>query len=135
MGLVSGLAMCEWQVSVLDHVLNLSLHGDPEEHDEIHDEDGPEDRDIEEVEESAENCNHCGLCHGVPELELGQATDEWAELLVHLRGQLRPIIFILCQSRVNLWREKCNEEVQVVDPKSICYYIPALQPQDSQNEQ
>lgn len=31
----------------------MSLHGEEEEEDEVDDEDGPEDRDIEEVKESA----------------------------------------------------------------------------------
>jgi hypothetical protein len=38
--------------------LDLPLHSDAEERDEVHDEDGPEDRDVEEVEERAHERDH-----------------------------------------------------------------------------
>ena len=37
-----GLAKREWHVLVLDHVLDLPLHGEEEERDEVHEEDRPE---------------------------------------------------------------------------------------------
>ena len=62
--------------------LYLSLHCDAEEGNEVHDQDGPEDRDVEELPEGTEECNRRGLGGGVPELELGQPPDEGPELLV-----------------------------------------------------
>ena len=37
-----GLAKREWHVLVLDHVLDLPLHGEEEERDEVHEEERPE---------------------------------------------------------------------------------------------
>ena len=71
------LSKCEWYVSVSDHVLkerndvrmldhiifpsgtnlDLSLHGDAEEGDEVHHEDRPENRDVEELEEGTHKGN------------------------------------------------------------------------------
>jgi len=73
-------------------MLDLSLHGDAEEGDEVHDEDGPEHRDVEEVEESADECDDCGLGGGIPELKLRQTPDERPELFVLMRRQLRAIL-------------------------------------------
>jgi len=76
-------------------MLDLSLHGDAEERDEVHDEDWPEHRDVEEVEESADERDNCCLGGRVPELELGQTTDEGAELFVLMGRQLGSIL-IFC---------------------------------------
>lgn len=50
---VGPLPVGEGEVSVLDHMLDLSFHGDAEEHDEVHDQDGPEHGHIEGFEERA----------------------------------------------------------------------------------
>lgn len=55
----------------------------------VHDQDGPEDRDIEDGEPTAHEANGDGASSGVPELELGQAADERAELLVFLGREAR----------------------------------------------
>lgn len=39
--------------------LNLSLHGNTEEGDEIHDKNGPKDGNVEAIEERADHCNRC----------------------------------------------------------------------------
>lgn len=54
LGLVARLAQGEGQVFVLDHMLDLSLHGDTEQRDEVHDKDWPENRDVKHLEECAE---------------------------------------------------------------------------------
>ena len=41
--------------------LDLPLHGDAKERDEVHDEDGPEDGDVEEIEEGANEGDGGGL--------------------------------------------------------------------------
>lgn len=50
--------MRERQIPMLDHVPNLSLHRDTEQCYEVHDENRPENRNIENVEECADyrNC-------------------------------------------------------------------------------
>lgn len=73
-------------------MLDLSLHGDAEEGDKVHDEDGPEHWDVEEVKESADECDDCSLGGGIPELELRQTTDERPELFVLMGWQLRAIL-------------------------------------------
>ena len=65
----------------------MSLHCDAEEGNEVHDQDGPEDGDVEELPEGTEECNRRGLGGGVPELELGQPPDEGPELLVLVGGK------------------------------------------------
>ena len=69
-----------------DH-LYLPLHGDAEEGDEVHDEDGPEDRDVENLEKGTAEGDDCGLGGRVPELELRQPPDERTELLALVRRQ------------------------------------------------
>ena len=70
----------------------MSLHRDDEEGDEVHDEDGPEDRDVEELEEGAAEADERRLRRRVPKLELGQPSDEGAELFVLPRRQRQPVV-------------------------------------------
>ena len=44
----------DWNVLVLDHVLDAVLHGDREERDKVDEQDGPEYRNVEEWEEGTE---------------------------------------------------------------------------------
>lgn len=57
-------------VPVPDHVLDLSLHRDAEEGEEVHDQDRPEDGNVEEFEEGTAESDHGRFGGGVPELEL-----------------------------------------------------------------
>lgn len=68
--LVAGLTVGERQVPVLDHVPNLPLHGDAEQRDEVHDQNWPEHRHVERLEERADDPDDRALADGVPELEL-----------------------------------------------------------------
>ena len=43
------LAPAERQIPVLNHVLDLPLHRDEEQDEPIHEQDGPEHRDVEEL--------------------------------------------------------------------------------------
>jgi len=63
--------MRERQISMLNHVSNLSLHRDAKEGDEVHDEDGPEHRDVENFEERTDDGDRRGLRDGVPKLKFG----------------------------------------------------------------
>ena len=62
--------------------LNLPLHSDTEECNEVHDQDGPEDGDVEELPEGTEESY--GRCLGgrIPELELWQSPNERSKLLI-----------------------------------------------------
>jgi len=76
------LAPCERKVAESDHVLDLPLHSDAEEGDEVHDEDRPEHRDVENLEKGTAESDHRGLGRRVPELELWQTPDERAEFFI-----------------------------------------------------
>ena len=72
--------------------LYLPFHGDGEEDNEVHDEDGPEDRDVEELEEGAAEADERRFRRRVPKLELWQPSDEGAELFVLPRRQRQPVV-------------------------------------------
>jgi len=57
--LVFRLAVCERQVAVFNHVLDLAFHGEAEEGDEVHDEDGPEHGYIKYFKKGTDKGNHC----------------------------------------------------------------------------
>merc|ERR1719341_401427 len=119
------------------HVFYLPLHSDAEEGYEVHDQDGPEDGDVEELPEGTEECNRRGLGGGVPELELRQPPDEGPELLVLAGGKHVWTIFIgiqLCHCWIYFRSEERQEKIKVVDCKSIGHNIPALGYQDPPHE-
>ena len=72
----------EFLFSILKINLDLSLHRDAEEGDEVHDEDRPENRDVEELEEGTHKGNGRRFGSGVPELKLRQSPDEGSELFI-----------------------------------------------------
>lgn len=82
---VRPLAMRERDVPVLNHVLDLPLHGDAEEHDEVHHQDGPEHRDIERLEERADHGHQDALGGRVPKFKLRKPPNERPELFVLFR--------------------------------------------------
>lgn len=59
-------AQVEWDVLVLDHMLDLSLHRQDEQHDEVNQQDWPEHRDIEEREERHGETDQQSFDAGVP---------------------------------------------------------------------
>lgn len=61
------LSPIKWNVSVLDHVLDLPSHGNGEKNAEIHQKNRPKDRYIKDAKEAAYNGNHCSLGSRVPE--------------------------------------------------------------------
>ena len=62
----------------------MSLHRNDEKRDEVHDEDWPEYRDVEELEEGAKEGDERRFRSRVPKFELWQPSDERAELVVLL---------------------------------------------------
>lgn len=69
------------------HGITLRLTGQNEEDEPVHDQNGPEHGNIENLKPAAEEGNGNGTGSTVPELELGQAADERPELLIPLGGQ------------------------------------------------
>lgn len=51
--LISNFSVGERQIAVLDHVLDLPLHGDQKERHKVHDENGPEDGYVKDGKERA----------------------------------------------------------------------------------
>jgi len=126
-------------------MLNLSFHGDAEECDEVHDEDGPEDWYVEKLEEGAEEGDEGGFGGGIPEFELWQASDERPELVRLPRWQRHAVCvgatfslglssLELCVSWVDLGRQEGQQQVQVVNGQCIGHYVPALFEYDANQE-
>ena len=65
---VALLADVEGNVAVLDHVADLTLHGDRKEDAKVDQEDGPEDWDVKHSEQGAEERNHYRACCRVPNI-------------------------------------------------------------------
>lgn len=82
---VRPLAMRERDVPVLNHVLDLPLHGDAEEHDEVHHQDGPEHGHVERLEERADHGHQDALGGRVPKFKLREPPNERPELFVLFR--------------------------------------------------
>ena len=67
---------------LLVQYLDLPLHGDAEECQEVHDQDGPEHGNVEQFEEGTAEGDNCSLGSRVPEFELGEASDKRPKLFV-----------------------------------------------------
>ena len=65
------LSKAEWDILVLDHMHNLSLHCQDKEHNPITEKYWPEDRNIEYREEGHDKGNAKGFCDGIPETRSG----------------------------------------------------------------
>ena len=93
--------------------------GQAEQNQPVHNQDGPEDGQVEDFKPTAEEANGNRLCGRVPELKLWQSADKRSELLVFFCGQTRGVaIFhalILFKRRVEFGREEGEEKVQEVD--------------------
>lgn len=69
---------------------DLSLHSEEEEHDEVQEENGPEDGNVEHGEEGEDDRDEATLDAGEPELELGQPARERAVLAPLLLAGRQP---------------------------------------------
>lgn len=99
--------------------------GQGEEDEPVDDEYGPEDGNVEDDEPGAEEADGNGAGGGEPELELGQAADEGAELLVLLGGQAAggAVLHVVVSGLiggVELGLEEGEEEVEQVDAEGVC---------------
>lgn len=70
----------------------LFSHGEREQHDPVENKYWPEDRHIKYAEECQHKCNAEGFCDRVPELELGKAANEGAELIGVASGKSRAVL-------------------------------------------
>lgn len=96
-----------------------------EEHKPVHDQHGPEDRHVENLKPRADKRDDNGPGSGMPELELRQAADEGAELVVLLGGESADgaVLHIVVErivGRVELGLEEGKEEVEEVDAEGVC---------------
>lgn len=134
---VSGLAQAEWNVSVLDHVLNLTTHGQHEQHDPVDHQDWPEHRNIKDLKPGAEKANGNRPGRTMPELELGQTADKRTELIILIGGEAaHSAIFeiVTLESGIEFGLEKSEEEVEEVDADRVCDDVPALGENDAQHK-
>lgn len=83
-------------------MLDLALHRDAEERDKVHDQDGPEYRHVEEIEERTNQTDERALRHRKPELELRQAANEWPELFVAASWQIGSLVLVILRIRIEL---------------------------------
>lgn len=109
----------------MGHQPEESIHtGENEEDDPVHDQDRPEDGDVEDLEPAAYETDQDGAGSSVPELELGQAADERPELFVLLSWQrangavLHLAVYRLI-GRVELGLEEGEEEIEQVNAESV----------------
>ena len=119
---------------MLDHVLDLLLHGDHEEHDEVQQQHRPEHGDVEEREEGGEDGQQERPGEGEPELELRHLSHEGPELVVLPHGQ-RAALHLWTQVvlGVHLRREEADEEVEGVDGHGVADDVEARDPPDPQD--
>lgn len=134
------LANSEGHIAVLDHVLDLFSHGKNEEDNPVHDQHGPEDGHIKDLEPTAHKRDEDGSGGPVPELELGESSNEGLELLILLGGEsahgaILHLIVDLFVRGVKLGLQEGQEQVQQVDAERIGNDVPALREQDSKEEE
>jgi len=129
----------EWDVSVLDHMLDLSPHCQSKQNQPINHQNRPENWDIEDREPSAYKANSNSSRGRVPELELWEAADEGTELLVLFRREAagRAVFHLGVYGfvrGVEFGLQEREEEVQEVDSQRVCHDVPSLRDEYSQEE-
>lgn len=98
--------------------------GQDKEDEPVHDKDGPEDGDVEDVEPAADERNDDGSSCLVPELELGEAADEWPEFFVLLGRQTArgPVFHFIVENvvgGVKLGLQEGEKQVEQIDAERI----------------
>ena len=64
--------------------LDLSLHCNAKQCNEIHDENRPENRDVEEIKKCTNKCNDCSFCGWIPKFEFWQPTKYKNQLILSM---------------------------------------------------
>lgn len=70
MACVLGLPPGEWDVAVLDHMFDLTFHGDDKQGNEVEYKDGPENWYVETLKQGEASSKQSTLHDRVPEFEL-----------------------------------------------------------------
>lgn len=133
---VVALADGERHVAVLDHVLNLLAHGQDEKDNPVHDENGPENRHVEDLKPCADKGDDDGTSCPVPKLELGKSADKRLELFVAFCGKSADasvfhVILEVIVGGVKLGLQEGEEEIQEVDSEGVGNNIPPLCDKDA----
>lgn len=105
----------------------LKLTGKNEEDNPVHDQHGPEDGHVEHLEPTAHKRDGDGSGGPVPELELGESSNEGLKLLILLGGEsahgaILHLIVDLFVRGVKLGLQEGQEQVQQVDAERIGNY-------------
>lgn len=105
-------------------MIRRRLTGKNEEDNPVHNQHGPKDGDVEHLEPTAQKRDADGSGGPVPELELGESSDEGLELLILLGGEsahgaILHLIVHLFVRGVKLGLQEGQEQVQKVDSKRI----------------
>lgn len=102
------------------HHRHLGLTSQGEQYQPVDHKDWPENRHVEDRKEGAYEANNNGSGCGVPEFELRETPNKWAEFLVLLGREtarctiLHFIVYDLV-ARVEFWLEEGEKEIQEVD--------------------
>lgn len=105
------LSQIKRQVSVFDHVLDLSSHGHHEKNDEVDNEDRPKDWNVKHRKQGAKEGDYGGHRCLQPESKLRQPSNKWLEILVvlvHLpcAGLDRVVLDVLLNGWIDLWGQE-----------------------------
>lgn len=105
--------------------------GEDKQHEPVHQKNRPEDRDVKDLEPAAHEGDGDGAGGRVPELELGETSDEGPELLVFLgrestNGAILHIVVERIVRGVKLGLEEGEEEVEEIDSKSVGHCFEQL---------
>lgn len=121
---------------VFDHVSYLAFHGDHEQSDEVHDQNGPKHGYVEHAEERTCHRNRQRLVRCVPEFKLGQTTHERPEFFVRFGGQTGLGLVVVVQLDLvhERRRQKEYELVEQEYAQHIRDYVEALQHHHSVHE-
>jgi len=128
------LAERERNVSIFDHVPNLSFHGEHEQHNEIHNEYRPEHGNVEELKECTTHRNEDRLRCRVPKLELGQSSHERSKLFSLSGRQRWATLFVFAihfPGGIDFGCEKGDEQIQMIDAERVGDYVEALRVDDA----
>lgn len=93
----------------------LFPHGHNEEHQPVEKKYWPKDRYIERTEECQYKSDAEGLCDTVPELELRKASNKGPKLI----GSMSREQWRVCILRVDLRRQKSDQQIQQVDSETV----------------
>lgn len=111
----------KWEVSIFYHMTNLSLHCNRTQHHPIEEQNRPKDRYIKYGEECCYESNAKCFSNRIPELELGEAANERAELIRRAGGEDGATIGIkrVMDLGIDLGREEGDEDVEDVDAERV----------------